>query len=351
MSEQNKKGMDRRLFFKWSGLSLLTMFILDKVRPWVAEGSKKDYWNEFGYFHQDKVDISNIKDEIIRAKICGSRKGWRNYNVVSADQSFIDWNFTERLNRIDMMIEGKMPSFGGAHNPFVASYGGVLPHPDDWNRSQFSLNNAVKGMGLTPKEDVINDIIQGLHDYWNESDEGRLQHLKEIYADRDLWDMNKQISLELYAYPGHNTHSFRNWMENPLATIGFMALEPEFFPPISPPIMTLKLPSYELRAIAHMIHPLDPDVDEYEFKLTKFANTIRDFFHHKAEQDPPEPEDMAIGVIYYICEGFDNYWGEVSQSKRVASLRILEWPKNLYAKVFDKTKQGLAKDSGISRIA
>lgn len=336
MSEQIKKGMDRRSFLKWSGLSILTTFILDKVRPSLAEGREKDYWNEFGYFHQDNIDISNIKDEIIRAKLCGSRNGWQNYNVVSADQGFIDWNFTERLNRIDMMIGGEMPAFGGAHNPFVASYGGVLPHPDDWNRSQFSLNNAVKSMGLTPKEDKVDDIIQGLYEHWLSSEIQRLQHLKKIYANRDLWDMNKQISLELYAYPGHNTHSFRNWMKNPLATIGFMATELQFSPP--PP----KLPSYELRAVAHMIHPLDPAVDEYELKLTKFANTIRDFFHHVQGQPPPEPEDMAIGVIYYICEGFDNYWGSEGQSNRVASLRILDWPKNLYAKAFDKTGQGSA---------
>ena len=208
-------------------------------------------------------------------------------------------------------------------------------------------------MGLTPKKDEIDDIIQGLYDHWYDSEQGRLQHLRDIYKNRDLWDMNKQISLELYAFPGHNTHSFRNWMENPLATIGFMAVEPEFSPPISQPISptTLRLPSYELRTIAHMIHPLDSDVDEYEFKLTKFANTIRDFFHHRAEQAPPEPEDMAIGVIYYICEGFDNYWGAEGQSTRVASLRILDWPKNLYAKIFHKRRQGLAKDSGISRIA
>lgn len=328
MSEKIKRGIDRRSFFKWSGLTALSIVMFNKIRPSLARGTEKNFWNEFGYFHQDNVDINNIDQGVIRAKIDGSRgKVWQEYNVVYPEQSFIDWNFTDRINRIDKMIQGIMPLFGGAHHPFVASYGGNLPHPDDWNRSQFSLNNAVKSMGLTPKKEVIDDVINGLYNHWDDSDEDRLYHLQDIYSNRSLWDMNKQVSLELYAYPGHNTHSFRNWMENPLATIGFMAFEFQSYPP--PP----KLPSYELRTLAHMIHPLDPDIDEYEFKLTKFANTVRDFFHHVPEQPPPGPEDMHIGVIHYICEEFDNYWGSIGQSKRVASLRILELPKKLYAKI------------------
>ncbi len=31
-----------------------------------------------------------------------------------------------------------------------------------------------------------------------------------------------------------------------------------------------------------------------------------------------------------------------AHSPFVASLKILDWPKNFYAKVFDKTRQGLA---------
>ena len=46
-----KKELDRRSFFKWSGLSVLGMMILDKVRPSqsLADGKPKDYWNEYAY--------------------------------------------------------------------------------------------------------------------------------------------------------------------------------------------------------------------------------------------------------------------------------------------------------------
>jgi len=292
--------------------------------------------------------MEDIDQGIIYAKIINPPgTGWREYNVVYAEQSFIDWNFTERINRIDKMIGGEMPAFGGAHNPSVASYGLIPPDPDAWNRSQFSLNNAIKGMGLAPKKEVIDDVIQGLYDNWEASTEDRLYHLRDIYSNRELWDMNKQVSLELYAYPGHNTHSFLNWMINPLANICFMALEFQFYPP--PP----KLPTYEVRTVAHMIHPLDPafDDDNYEFKLTKFSNTVHDFFHHVPGEPPPAREDMDIGVIHYILEEFDNYWGSTGQSKRVAWLRILDLPRSMYAKVFGKTKQIFSRASGKSRIA
>ena len=335
-----KNEIDRRSFFKWSGLSVLGMMMYDKIRPSIATGATKSYWNEEGYFHQDNVDISDIDQGIIRAKVQNwPGNGWRKYNVVSAELGFITWNFTERITRIDKMIEGVMPAFGGAHNPFVASCGLIPPDPTAWNRSQFSLNNAVKGMGLAPKKATIDSVFQGLEDHWDDSEDDRLLHLKAMYTDRTLWDMNKQVSLELYATPINNTHSFLNWMENPFSNIGYMALEFKFYPPP----LGMKLPTYELRTITHMIHPLDPDVDEYEFKLIKFSNWAHDFYHHSPGQPPPEPEDMNIGVIHYILEEFDNYWTNYNgRSKRVASLRILDWPKGLYAKVLGKTKQFLA---------
>lgn len=346
MPEEIKKGISRRSFFKWSGLSFFSMMVWSKIRPSVSSanvGHVKNYWNDQGYFHQTNVDISKIDQGIIRAKL--RYEDWCTYNVVATEAGFINWNFTERINRIDKMIGGTMPAFGGAHNPFVASFGGVLPEDDDWNRSQFSLNNAVKGMGLAPKKEYIDSIIQGLYDHWDDSEDDRLLHLKAIYSNRDLWDMSKQVSLELYATPTKLTHSFRNWMENPIANIGFMALEMQFAPP--PP----KLPTYELRCVAHMIHPLDPNIDEYEMKLTKFSNTVHDFYHHTPGQLPPTPSEMNIGVIHYVCEEFDNYWGSSAQSKRVAMLRVLDWTKNMYAKVFGKTAELFAKVTGTSRIA
>ena len=90
MSEGIKKEMDRRSFFKWSGLSVLGMIIVDKVRPSLslANGKPKDYWNEDGYFRQDNVDVSNIDQGIVRAKVEGNKGKWQDYNVVDVEINF-----------------------------------------------------------------------------------------------------------------------------------------------------------------------------------------------------------------------------------------------------------------------
>jgi hypothetical protein len=144
-------------------------------------------------------------------------------------------------------------------------------------------------------------------------------------------------------------------MNNPLANIDFMGLRmrmpyPPYFDPTPVPGVPW-MPTFELRTCAHMIHPMDPAFDDenYEFKLVKFSNTIHDFFHHSEGVPPPTPEEMDIGVIHHILEEFDNDF-IMGKSKRVAWLRILDWPKNMYAKFFGKTKQIFAKASGRSRI-
>ena len=235
-------------------------------------------------------------------------------------------------------------------------------------------------MGLAPKEACIDSMIQGLLDHWDDLEEDRLLHLKSIYSNRDLWDMNKQISLELYATPTRLTHSFINWMENPLATISFMGLRMRFcvdddndgiceagdevphkflmpnpVPPHEPPMIWVHLPwmpTYELRCAAHMIHPMDPAFgdDDYEFKLIKFSNTVHDFYHHRKGDPIPVRETMSIGVVHYILEEFDNDF-VMGKSTRVAMHRILDWPRSLYAKVFGKTKQIFAKASRKTRVA
>ena len=287
------------------------------------EGAHSDdagYFNDQGYFRQTCIDLTDSDRGIIRANLFSPAakdrmvRSWHTFSTACADESFIDWNFTERTTRIDRMLGGTMTAFGGAHNPSVASYGGLLPQDAGWNASQFTLNNAIKGMGLAPSRHAIDEMIDGLHERWNHHERQRLLHLRDLYSDRSLWDMSRQISLELYARPHNLTHSFLNWMENPLANISFMALEfrRESLPP--------QLPTYELRTLVHMLHPCDPAFSEntYECKLVRFANLVHDFFHHREGQPISGPAAMHIGVVHYICEEFDNYWGPAGRGRRVA---------------------------------
>ena len=137
-----------------------------------------NYWNNDGYFKQDTVDASNIDQGIIRAKILSlPGYGWKNFNVVNVEESFAMWYIRDFMYWAEVMGREPLPIFAGPPFPSVASYG-LKPDPNAWNRSQFSLNNAVKATGLfAPKREVIDDIMQGLYEHWYDSPEDKMLYL------------------------------------------------------------------------------------------------------------------------------------------------------------------------------
>jgi hypothetical protein len=117
--------------------------------------------------------------------------------------------------------------------------------------------------------------------------------LESLYQNgNEFFDRTKQVSLELYTTPEFETHTFINEMSDPGVSIVF-----------------LDFPSYELRAIAQLIHPLDPGLTPYEKDVVDYINTIHDYFHSRS----PRP---SIGVIYHITEVFDNTPGQ-ARGKRI----------------------------------
>ena len=90
---------------------------------------------------------------------------------------------------------------------------------------------------------------------------------------------------------------------------------------------------------------------EYDQNQTQLLVDLAKLYNFLSNLPKPEQrEDMKIGAIHYICEEFDNSEPE-GLSKRVAWLKIFDWPKNLYAKSFGKKKQVFTKVSGKSSIA
>ena len=77
-------------------------------------------------------------------------------------------------------------------------------------------------------------------------------------------------------------------MENPIATICWLAIPG----------------SYEVRAIAHLLHPKDPGISEEDFKRVRWVDMIHDFYHGGPLPDPQNPSRLA--VMYYVVEEFDN---------------------------------------------
>ncbi len=244
---------------------------------------KRGTWQ--GWFRQDNIDATKLARGVIRAKVEGK---WQEFKVVELPADFLKWNFSRRmaqLQTIRAMMQkegGGMPEIAGPHNGIVASHG--LKRRD----SYFSINNAVKGMGWLPKREKISEVMNLLKSTWNDSVERKLAVLESLYKNgSEIFDLTKQTSLELYSTPAFETHTFLNQMVDPGVAIVFLDLPK----------------SYELRAIVQMLHPLDPNLNEYEKEVVEYVNLVHDYFHGESPR-------KSIAVLYHIVQVFDNSPGK-----------------------------------------
>jgi len=198
----------------------------------------------------------------------------------------------ERIEFLERIKTGKMPELGGPHSGAVATYGmGRLD-------SKFTLNNAIKGIGLAPKDDKIDEAIGRLRETYESPMPEKMDVLKSFYDNPDFIDWRKQTSLELYATPDFETHTFLNVMENPIATLVF-----------------LDIPSIEVRTIARIVHPDDKTALPSEKKLLEFVNLAHSYMHGEFPRLYPL-------LLFYIIEEFDNTPG------RMRGIRVVpERPK------------------------
>ncbi len=240
---------------------------------------KRGQWT--GWFHQDVVDAAQLDKGIIRARVEGK---WQEFKTVELPEGFIKWNFGRRLEQLadmkQMMItkQMKMPEVAGPHSGMVASHG--TKRKD----SYFAINNAVKGIGWLPKPNKIPEVIELMKQTWDYQPIRKLAVLESLYRrGTELVDLTKQTSLELYSRPNFETHTFLNQMADPGVSVVFLDLPK----------------SYELRCIAQMLHPDDPELTDYEQQVVDYINLSHDYFHGHAPQ-------KSIAVIYHVVQVFDN---------------------------------------------
>ncbi len=235
--------------------------------------ASSDFWKD-SYFHQTNVIIPESGDSTIQAKVDGK---WQKFELQNFPERFIEWNIQRRVNTIERFRRKEMPELAGPHNGIVASYG--FERKD----SKLKLNNAVKGMGFLPKREKLSEIIKLLEDTNDAPFPEKLDHLASFYQNADsLFDLDKQVSLELYSTPEFETQTFLNQMTNPISTIVF-----------------LDIPCFKLKTIVRLLHPDDPNLTEYEKNVVKYVNLVHSYFHGKFSK-------QFIAVIYYVSEIYDN---------------------------------------------
>ncbi len=243
------------------------------------EHAKVNYWlksadGKTSYCHQTNIDLKNYAKGIIKAKVDGK---WQEFIIRELPDKFIEWSIKKRLATVERIRKNEMPELAGAHNGMVASHG--MRRLD----SKFTINCAVKGMGFLPKSEKLEELLNLLAATKDSSVERKITILESLYNNgKDIFDRTKQVSLELYATPEFETHTFLNQMTDPGVSIVF-----------------LDFPSYELRCIAQLLHPNDPKLSKYEQKVVEYINAIHDYFHGAAPR-------KSIGVIYHVIEVFDN---------------------------------------------
>ncbi len=287
----------RRTFLKLAAFSSTALVFLSVRLPKLLGGKwehgEKNWWKN-GTFHQESVRIDNINKGKIEALINGT---WQEFRIKQFSNAFIEWNFSRRVEKLDEITEmlggeGARPGYAGPHNGIVATYGAQRKD------SRFSLNNAVKGMGFVPVREKLKETIAYLEQTIDKSLPEKINILKKNYEDKALFDTTRQVSLELYAEPAFETHTFLNQMENPLSTIVF-----------------LDIPSFEIRCIARLIHPDDPQLTDYERDVLTYTNLVHSYFHGAFEK-------TFITTIYYCIEEFDNTPGEKRGIRTVPPLPI-----------------------------
>ena len=268
--------MTRRTFLKNFGFisSILLFFGQVPKLLWAGkwEHSRKSFWKKKRFF-QKTVDVSHYKDGIIRARIDGQ---WQEFKIRETNKAFIKWNLKSRIEFLEQIKTGKMPGLAGPHSGAVATYG--LGRLD----SKFTVNNAIKGIGLAPKDEYLDKAIRRLEETYKEPMPRKMDVLKSFYEDENFIDWRKQTSLELYSTPDFETHTFLNVMENPVATIVFC-----------------DIPCFELRTIVHIVHPEDETALDSEKKLLKFVNLAHSYMHGEFSKQFPL-------LLFYIIEEFDN---------------------------------------------
>ena len=261
--------------FQLLGVLFIAVLFLTSCRthisPEVYEAGS--YWID-DYFQQNNVRTPEPGSDKIEALIDGR---WQEFELRQFPDSFMQWNIARRIETIEKIKERGRPDLAGPHNGVVATHG--IRRSD----SDFDLNNAVKGMGFIPKFEKIPEILELLAATKDADVDEKLDVLISLYEGADeYFDKDKQGSLELYSVPDFETQTFLNQMTNPVSTIVY-----------------LDIPSFKLKTIVRLLHPEDPDLNEYERMMMRYVNDVYSYFHGGRGYD-------YITVVYYVTEIYDN---------------------------------------------
>lgn len=300
----NAQSLPRRSFLKLAGISSLGLSLGLPFSPKkghtaavVSDGRIRFHsaiWKTDAggnlYFTQNRLrtGLANSAGTVV-ARVDG---WWRSYRLREFDSEFHDWWIAEKDWYYDKLIaffKGEAPSMeipnGGHHHPMLATYGMNGSSRGD---SDFHLNNTPKGFTLLPKPDQISYVNEQIAAAYEDEVEGPpvsvFRKRKELYHQKELWDKTRFATLELYSghpidseddygpYGFRETHTFSNIIDNPMATLTYMALwntdgTQSYFGGAAN-----ETPTFEFRGFCWLMAYYDPANTEYETTIIDYIN-------------------------------------------------------------------------------
>ncbi len=131
---------------------------------------------------------------------------------------FLQWLASSRLDFLEGMLQGKPLRYFSAHLPVMAT----------WNENdRFPVNLTVKGIGLVPKDDIIQDYIDLFESLsaearmrdWKDSLMKRVEAMKTLYSDVENFNASVLGGLEIF-----EGTAFRNLVANPYAGLLYVGM-------------------------------------------------------------------------------------------------------------------------------
>ncbi|HDM42886.1 MAG TPA: hypothetical protein ENG29_00690 [Firmicutes bacterium] len=200
------------------------------------------------------------------------------YDVRELPLEFVKWQCESRKALLQLMIDGEAIFTGfGAHLPVMTTKS---------ESGDFPTNSAAKGVGLLPRPELLEELIERLRELEDEAPlrkervpKRSVQFLIEFYSDMKKIDTTLLGSLEIY---GKNT--FRNVKKDPRVNLLYVDVHKGGL-------------SYMVNTVVEIV---DHDNPYYEF-----IRLVHDLFHR-----PLKKRQYSCAYLFHICEVYDKSPGK-----------------------------------------
>ena len=116
IDKNQENGIQRRNFLKWGGASLLSLPFMTKTK--IAFGAsinawRKNYWEGpegSEYCVHRTVNTTQVDSGYIWARVDG---WWRRFQIRELDENYWNWNFDERMKRLEIQFEPEWDAVAG----------------------------------------------------------------------------------------------------------------------------------------------------------------------------------------------------------------------------------------------